>query len=102
MIPMALFFAALGILIKHGRMYFLIAGYNTMSKEEKAKVDIEGIATLFRNVMLAIALLLCAGKGAAMLLGMPAIESLLIYVVPVSGVIYLLIASNSKKYTRKS
>ena len=27
-------------------MYFLIAGYNTMSKEEKEKYDIEGIATM--------------------------------------------------------
>jgi len=50
MVIVAFIFILLGIVIKHGKMYFLIAGYNTMSKEEKAKYDIEGIATLFRII----------------------------------------------------
>ena len=35
MIGIAILFIVLGILIKYGKMYFLIAGYNTRSKEEK-------------------------------------------------------------------
>lgn len=52
MIGIAILFIILGILIKYGKMYFLIAGYNTASKEEKEKVDVKGIATVFRNVCL--------------------------------------------------
>lgn len=35
MIGVAILFIVLGILIKYGKMYWLIAGYNTMPKEEK-------------------------------------------------------------------
>ena len=37
MILTAIIFIVLGVLIKYGKMYFLIAGYNTMSKKEKEK-----------------------------------------------------------------
>ena len=49
MILTAIIFIILGILIKYGKMYFLIAGYNTMSKKEKEKYDIKGIATVFKK-----------------------------------------------------
>ena len=45
MILTAIIFIILGIIIKYGKMYWLIAGYNTMPKEEKEKYDIEGIAS---------------------------------------------------------
>ena len=51
MILTAIIFIVLGVLIKYGKMYFLIAGYNTMSKKEKEKYDIKGIATVFKNAM---------------------------------------------------
>ena len=43
----AIFFVILGALIKYGKMYFLIAGYNTLPAEEKKKYDIQGIANVF-------------------------------------------------------
>ena len=55
MIGAAILFIVLGILIKYGKMYFLIAGYNTLSKEEKEKFDIKGIANVFRNTMFGMA-----------------------------------------------
>jgi hypothetical protein len=54
MIGIAILFILIGILIKYAKMYFLIAGYNTMSKEEKSKYDVDGIATVFRNTMFGI------------------------------------------------
>ena len=51
MIGISLLFVLLGILIKYGKMNFLIAGYNTMSKEERDKVDIKKLANLFKNTM---------------------------------------------------
>ncbi|TAH64576.1 MAG: DUF3784 domain-containing protein [Anaerolineaceae bacterium] len=40
-------FIFLGLGIHVFKWHFLISGYNTMSKEKKAKVDIEGLARLF-------------------------------------------------------
>nr|WP_315141844.1 DUF3784 domain-containing protein [uncultured Flavobacterium sp.] len=102
MIGIALLFIILGLLIKYGKMYFLIAGYNTMSKEEKEKIDIKGIATLFRNVLFGMALTIIAGYFVAKSFENSTIESIAFFAAIVIGVPYLLIASNSKKYKIRS
>lgn len=43
---MAIMFIAFGVMIKHFKWYWLIAGYNTMPKEKKEKVDTEGLGKL--------------------------------------------------------
>ena len=98
MIGIAILFTILGILIKYGKMYFLIAGYNTMSKEEKEKVDIKGIATVFRNAMFGMALIIITGYFFAKKLKNPNIENIAFFGAILIGVPYLLIKSNSKKY----
>jgi hypothetical protein len=98
MIGIALLFIILGILIKCGKMYFLIAGYNTMSKEEKEKVNIKGIATVFRNVMFGMALTIIIGHFIAIKLQNPDIKNIIFFGTLLFGVPYLLIKSNSKKY----
>jgi hypothetical protein len=40
------FFIAIGLAVHVFKWHFLIAGYNTMSKEKKANVDIEGLGRL--------------------------------------------------------
>lgn len=98
MLVVSVIFIVLGILIKYGKMYFLIAGYNTMTQEEKAKYDIEGIATVFRNAMFGMAALLVMAHFTAKQLAQPYIEIVTMFVVIIIGVAYLLIASNSSKY----
>lgn len=98
MIGIAVFFIILGILIKYGKMYFLIAGYNTMSKEEREKIDIKGIATIFRNVMFGMALVIIIGYFIAKKLDYPNIENIAFFGAILIGIPYLLIKSNSKKY----
>ena len=44
-ITVATIFIILGVAIKYGKLYFLIAGYNTMSKEKQKTYDIAGIAS---------------------------------------------------------
>lgn len=100
MIVTALLFIALGVLIKHGKMYFLIAGYNTMSKEEKEKYNIEGIATVFRNVIFLMALFIIAGYVLAKLLENPNIQNYVFWSTMIIGIPYLLIKSNSKRYKK--
>jgi hypothetical protein len=51
-----------GILIKHFKFYWLIAGYNTMSRARKENVDIEGLGNFLGNWLFTLgALFLLAG-----------------------------------------
>ncbi|HET7360501.1 MAG TPA: DUF3784 domain-containing protein, partial [Salinimicrobium sp.] len=98
MIAIAVLFIILGILIKYGKMYFLIAGYNTMPKKEKEKYDISGIATVFRNTMFGMALIIIIGYFLADWFKNPDIENITFYGAILIGLPYLLIKSNSSKY----
>ncbi len=97
-IGIAILFIILGTVIKYGKMYFLIAGYNTLPKKEKAKYDIDGIASVFRNTMFGMALVLIMGFILAYWIQNPAIESYAFYGALITGIPYLLIKSNSKKF----
>ena len=98
MIFVALTFIILGILIKYAKMYFLIAGYNTMSAEKKAEIDIEKLATLFKNVLFGMALLIIIGNFISKSLENPMIENIAFFSAILIGTPYLLIKSNSDKY----
>lgn len=98
MIGIAIFFIILGILIKHGKMYFLIAGYNTMPSEKRAKYDIKGIATEFRNTFFAMALIILAGYFAAEWLNNSTFKGVGLYGAILVGIPYLLFRFNSDKY----
>lgn len=97
----AVIYIALGVVIKYGRMYWLIAGYNTMPKEEKEKYDIEGIATLFRNVMFGMAFILVLGYVAKRYFDFPKAEWIAFFVSVLLGIPYLLARANSSKYRKK-
>lgn len=99
-ISMAVLFIILGALIKYGKMYFLIAGYNTMSKEEQEKYDIEGIANVFWNAMLGMAVLMVLGQIIARLLQVKDLEFGVFFITVIAGVAYLLLKTNSKKYKK--
>ncbi len=63
---MSVSFVFIGLSVHVFKWYFLIAGYNTMSKEEKANVDIESVARImgywgyFNGVLFLIVTLLSA------------------------------------------
>lgn len=75
-----------------------------MSKEEeeKEKIDIQGIATLFRNVLFGMALIIIIGYFVANSFENSTIENIAYFAAIAIGVPYLLIASNSKKYKIRS
>lgn len=100
MIIPAIIFIILGILIKYGKMYFLIAGYNTMKKAEKEKYDIEGIANVFKNVMFGMAFIIIIGYVISKYIGNPTIEQIAFWTSIIIGITYLLIETNSKKYKK--
>ncbi len=82
-------------------MYGLIAGYNTLPKKEQEKYNIEGIATIFRNGMFGMAILIIIGLLLSRLNGNPKIEVYFLFIALGIGIPYLLIKSNSKKYKIK-
>ncbi len=100
MIWVAAILIVFGILIKYGKMYWLIAGYNTMRKEEKEKYDIEGIANVFGNVMFGMALVIISGYLLTIFTENPTIQNLTFWASMLIGIPYLLMESNSKKYKK--
>lgn len=55
-ILMAVIFLILGVIIKYLKCYFLISGYNTMTKEEQSRVDIGKTGNIMGNSFFIIAL----------------------------------------------
>ncbi|MGB3343239.1 MAG: DUF3784 domain-containing protein [Aequorivita sp.] len=98
MIVTAIIFIVCGILIKYLKMYFLIAGYNTMSKEKRAKYDIERIANMMGNVFFVMAFIIILGIWATDWFDDPNIEIYTLFGTTAIGVTYILIKSNSSKY----
>jgi len=54
----ACLFMALGVLIKYFKCYWLIAGYNTASPEQKKNVDIEGLGRFIGNSLFVMSAIL--------------------------------------------
>jgi Domain of unknown function (DUF3784) len=100
MIIAALIFMLLGIVIRYGKMYNLMAGYNTMSKEEQEKVDAKGISIVFFNGMFGMAFMIFIGYGIAYYFQMPSLEHYFFFGSLLVGMSYILIVSNSKKYRK--
>lgn len=98
MIILGLIFIVLSTGIKYGKMYYLIAGYNTMSKAEKAKVDIQGVASLMMKVFGAIGIALIIASILIDYYNAHEIEGYVIAPIVISGTLWLVIRSNSKKY----
>lgn len=79
-----LFMIALGFLVKS--FPNLIAGYNTMSKEKKKNVDVEGLSTFMRNVFILIGLTIIFGYYILTFFGFNAVANIIVPFVIVSGV----------------
>lgn len=80
-----------GLLVKHGNMHFLIAGYNTMPRDEKKNVDIQGYSTLFRDCFILIGLVIIVGNFIFQWLGMHLLSEWIAGISIVSILPYLLI-----------
>lgn len=100
MIVAALIFMLLGTVIRYGKWYNLMAGYNTMTKEEQEKVDAKGIAIVFFNGMFGMAFMIFIGYGLAYYFHIPHIENITFFGALLVGIPYILLASNAKKYRK--
>jgi len=95
---LGVFLILLGIAIKYFKLYFLIAGYNTMSKEEKTKVKIEKAATLMRNFLVFLGLTLLTLYFITVYYPDTKILDYLFFPLVIGSVLYLIVKSNSSAY----
>ena len=75
----------LGLLIK--RFPNLLAGYNTMSIEQKRKIDINGITSIIRICLIVAGCILIIGSLMSILFN---INKVSIYLIPVSIIVFFL------------
>jgi hypothetical protein len=84
-----LFMIGIGFLVKSAPD--LIAGYNTMSQDEKKSVDIKGLSTFMRNGLITIGLSILIGYYLFKWIGFTMIANLMILIVTLVGVTILVI-----------
>lgn len=101
MYRIAILFFLIGFGVKYGKAYYLISGYNTMSKAEKATVDIEKLATLFRNVFFTMAAILLLGSLADYCFEWPEFGNFIFLPTILIGVVCITFSRYSKKYRLK-
>jgi hypothetical protein len=89
---LGLFLIGLGFLVKASPD--LISGYNTMSKENKKKVDIVGLSTFLRNGFITIGLIIIVGYWFFKLIGLSMISNSLTPISILVGVLILAIYPN--------
>ena len=82
-----------GLLVK--RFPNLIAGYNTMSKEEKAKVDIYGLSSLMRNMLIGLGIFVILWQWISMSLTLGVWADWLQIGIIAAVVIFMLIKAQS-------
>jgi hypothetical protein len=88
----------LGLLIKYGKMYFLIAGLNTMNHKQRAEYNLEKIGTLFRNVLGLMGICMIIGNILTRHFGNYLFDLFFILVPVITGCIILIYKSNSDEY----
>ena len=95
-----LFMIGLGFLLK--KSPDLIAGYSTMSRKKKKKVDIVGLSTFMRNVLITIGVSIIAGYYFFKLIGLPLIAECFLFVPIIFGFAFMLIKSRKYDHNKKS
>jgi hypothetical protein len=98
LISLGLFFLLLGYLIKYARWYWLIAGYNTATPEEKRNIDIAGLShTMGIGLFVAGAAMIVFGVMAVA--GFPMLSFIAMLFIPI--LLCLFLVWKSAKYTVK-
>lgn len=88
----------LGYLVKNRKHYNMIAGYNTMSEQEKAKVDIAGLAGYMKTIFVAMGLIIIAAALLDFMIGPQTLAPVIAGITLLAGTSILL--ANSKKFLK--
>ncbi|MGF1586905.1 MAG: DUF3784 domain-containing protein [Bacteroidales bacterium] len=88
------FIIGIGFLVKS--VPDLIAGYNTMPKDKKKNVDIEGLSTYIRNGLIVIGLVIIIGYFLFKWIGLKIIANFMVVIVTLIGTTIIVI--NAKRF----
>lgn len=86
---LGLFFIGIGFLVKSSPD--LIAGYNTMPKNKKKNVDIEGLSTFMRNGFISIGVIVIMGSYIFVWIGLETIATTVVPLVILLGVTIMVV-----------
>lgn len=102
-IIVGVFLALLGIIIQKTRAYFLIAGYNTSTPEDRSKVNIKTVAKTIRNTMIILGIVWVVVPVVSDLLKLGQIKWLIVIVLHISITLEMVFRVNSKdKFKKKT
>lgn len=97
-----LIFIVLGVAISKYKCYWLISGYNTQSKEEKARVDIEKVAKHMGRMCYLIAFIIFIGAIVSDYFEISIIPFVIILIIIIFGyLIYLQRFDHNKRAKQK-
>jgi multidrug efflux pump subunit AcrB len=88
------FIIGIGFIVKS--LPDLIAGYNTMPKDKKKNVDIEGLSTYIRNGLIVIGLVIIIGYFLFKWIGLTIIANFMVAIVTLIGTTIMVI--NAKRF----
>lgn len=86
-------FLVIGIAIKYYKAYWLISGYNTMSKEKKKNVDIENLGILMGNLSFVLAVIFLSASVLILVKQMFIASTMFFLIIPLS--IYIVIKAQA-------
>lgn len=98
-IIVGLFLIAMGFLVR--KFPILIAGYNTMSKEEKKNVDVDGLSRTMRNGMITMGLSIIIGYHLFAWLGLQLLANLIIMISLFVGIAILIVMAQKFDSNKK-
>ncbi len=93
------FLMGIGFLVKSAPD--LIAGYNSLSKEKKQNVDIQGLATCLRNGLIVIGLTTIFGYFLFKWIGFSMVAHSMILVAPITGIAILVIRAQKFDHNKE-
>jgi hypothetical protein len=84
-------FCIIGVLICDFKMYYLISGYNTTTKEGKKKINIKVYAKVMRNILFSSSFLLFLGMFVFQYLDVYKYYMLIFFPVVIIGMVIFLV-----------
>lgn len=96
----SLFFIVIGILISKYKCYWLISGYNTASKEEKYRVEIEKVAKHMARMCYAIAIIIFLGAMSSKYYGISMFPFIVLMLVVICGFLFYIQRFDHNKKSR--
>lgn len=94
-----LIFIGIGFLVKAAPD--LIAGYNTMSKEQRKKVDIEGLSTFARKALIITGIAIIIGYNVFHWLGLAGWDIAIMITVSFTGPVVIVVKRRQYDHNKK-